>query len=339
MKQSRVVVSGLALASVLVVTSCATSTPYNFEEKVAWLTNNLFGPSTEYKELTPFIPETSDLNDITPEVTVAFLGDIMMIPGQRLTFDDELKDFLSGADYLVGNFEGTITEMRRGLLGSKHSKQILVDLKDLFPPERTILTNANNHTCDYPLEELNRSIELQKQHGFVPIGLKEQPAVMLDGKINVVNVTRWSNKPCSYLAEFDDVDSTYDEDAAFNLLSPHWGYEMQLYPNPAQIAQAKELLHQWDMIVGHHSHVPQVITAYQTDADSRLVAYSLGDFCTFAKLDKYLYGIVVKAEIGPDAGGKWRAGKVEWRFSYVNHLDAETVRIELADGFKYFELP
>ena len=339
MRRLKLVIFVCVLAGMSIVISCATSTPYSFNEKIAWLTNNLFGPSTKYKELTPFIPETTTLNEITPKVTIAFLGDIMMIPGKRLTFSNDLKQFFSRADYLVGNFEGTITSLSRGLLGSKHSEQILTDLKALFPPEKTILTNANNHTCDYPKQELDRSVQLQKQHGFIPIGLKQQPTVLLNNKINVASVTKWSNKPCPYLAEFDDSDSTYNKQAEFNLLAPHWGYEMQLYPNPEQINKSKSLLSRWDMIVGHHSHIPQVITSYRVNNTNKLVAYSLGDFCTFARPDKYLYGIVVLAEIGPDVNGIWQVGKIEWRFSYVNHLDNKTIRVELTDGFKYSELP
>ena len=327
------------LASNLILSSCTASTPYSFNEKLAWLTNNLFGPSTQYKALTDFIPESSILNDITPKVTIASIGDIMMIPGKRLTFDDDLIAFVSDADYLIGNFEGTITSHKRGLLGSKHNEQILEDLKALFPPEKTILTNANNHTCDYPWQELDRSYRLQREHGFIPIGLREQPTVLLDNQVSVASVTQWSNKPCIYLAELDEVGSAYDPNAKFNLLSPHWGYEMQLYPHPKQIEQSKALLSRWDMIVGHHSHCPQVITAYQIGDENKLVAYSLGDFCTFAKLEKYLYGIVVKAQIGPDAKGIWKVGQVQWRFTYVNHLNKASVRVELADGFKYFELP
>lgn len=329
----------ILLSSSLLLINCSTSTPYNFNEKMAWLTNNLFGPSTKYKELTPFIPETTTLNEITPKLTIAFLGDIMMMPERRVSFSDDLRLFFSEADYLVGNFEGTITSANRGLLGSKHSEQILYDLKTLFPPEKTILTNANNHTCDYSKQDLDRSIQLQRQHGFIPIGLKREPSVLLANKVSVASVTKWSNKPCTYLAELADSDKAYNPKAAFNLLSPHWGYEMQLYPNPNQIDKGRALLNKWDMIIGHHSHVPQVITSYKDALAVKLVAYSLGDFTTFAKPDRYLYGIVVKAEVGPNKNGTWQVGKVEWRFSYVNHLDANNSRIELTDGFKYFELP
>ena len=138
MKRNYVIGFIFFLFSGLLLFNCTVSTPYTFDEKVAWLSNNLFGPSTEYKELTPFIPETTTLNEITPKVTLAFLGDIMMLPGRRLTFSDELKQFFSEADYLIGNFEGTITSEPRGLLGSKHSEQILLDLKALFPAEKFI---------------------------------------------------------------------------------------------------------------------------------------------------------------------------------------------------------
>ena len=58
----------------------------------------------------------------------------------------------------------------------------------------------------------------------------------------------------------------------------------------------------------------------------------------YLKIEKYLYGILIKAEIGPNSEGKWQVGRVEWRFSTVNQVDDVTTKIELADGCKYFEL-
>jgi len=323
----------------LLVVNCSNSTPYNFNEKIAWLTNNKFGPSTKFKELTTFIPEASTLNDITPKLTIAFLGDIMVMPGRHTSYANELKQFLSGVDYLVANFEGTITSNQPGQIATKGSEQILNDLKTLFPAGRTILTNANNHACEYTLQELDRSIQMQRLHGFIPIGLKLESSVLLENKVNVASVTKWTNKPCAYLADIDNSDRAYNPNAAFNILVPELGYEIQLYPRPEQIDKAKELLIKWDMLVGHQSHTPQVITSYKDALADKLVAYSLGDFTTLAKREKYLYGIIVKVEVGPNADGIWQTGKVEWRFSYVNHLDPENSRIELVDGFKHFELP
>jgi hypothetical protein len=221
-------------------------------------------------------------------------------------------------------------------MASVHQEEVLRALKRLFPPERTVLTNANNHTCDFGWVEFNKSYQLQKKHGFLVIGRKDQPSILLNGHINVANVTQWSNQPCTYLAEFTDIDEAYDP-AVFNVLSPHWGYEMQMYPNPEQIAEGKDLLRNWDMIVGHHSHAPQVITAYETDDVRRLLAYSLGDFCTYLEIEKYRHGIVVKTEVGPDSEGNWKVGRVEWRCSAIDQVDEKTTRARLADPCELIE--
>jgi hypothetical protein len=219
-----------------------------------------------------------------------------------------------------------------------HREEVLAALKRLFPPERTVLTNANNHTCDFGWAEFKKSYQLQKRHGFRVIGRKDEPSILLDGRINVANVTQWSNQPCTYLAEFTDIEEAYDP-AAFNVLSPHWGYEMQIYPGPEQIAEGKSLLGSWDMIVGHHSHAPQVITAYETDDGRRLLAYSLGDFGTYLGIDKYRHGIVVKTEVGPDSEGNWKVGRVEWRCSIIDQVDEKTTRTRLADRCELIEPP
>jgi hypothetical protein len=312
--------------------------PYDFRETLAWIKNNLLGPSTSHQQLTEFIPHSITLNEITPATSLGFFGDLMQLEGRDLIFEEDIKIFFADADYLIGNFEGAITATKGGLMGSVHSEEILKALKNLFPPERTVLTNANNHTCDFGWDEFNKSYELQKQYGFLVIGRKDEPAILLDGRINVTNVTQWSNQPCTYLAEFTDIDTAYDA-TAFNVLSPHWGYEMQMYPNPEQIEQGKTLLGSWDMIVGHHTHAPQVITAYETGDSKKLLAYSLGDFCTYMKIDKYRHGIVVKAEVGPDSDGIWKVGRVEWRCSTIDQVDRKTTRVGLADRCELFEVP
>jgi hypothetical protein len=312
--------------------------PYDFGETLVWIKNNLFGPSTTYEELTEFIPQSIVLNEITPVTTLGFFGDLMRLKGKKLHFADDLKLFFADADYLIGNFEGTITSTEGVLMASVHQEEVLRALKRLFPPERTVLTNANNHTCDFGWVEFNKSYQLQKKHGFLVIGRKDQPSILLGDHINVANVTQWSNQPCTYLAEFTDIYKAYDP-AVFNVLSPHWGYEMQMYPNPEQIAEGKNLLKNWDMIVGHHTHAPQVITAYETDDSRKLLAYSLGDFCTYLEIDKYRHGIVVKAEVGPDSEGNWKVGRVEWRCSAIDQVDEKTTRTRLANRCELIELP
>ena len=312
--------------------------PYDFGETLAWIRNNLFGPSTKHRELSEFIPQSIELNQITPVTSLGFFGDLMQLEGRKLQFADDLKLFFADADYLIGNFEGAISSTKGGLMASLHTEEILEALKGLSAPERIVLTNANNHGCDFGWAEFNKSYELQKKHGFLVIGRKDEPSILLDGHINVASVTQWSNQPCTYLAEFTDIDKAHDP-TAFNVLSPHWGYEMQMYPGPEQVREGQNLLGNWDMIIGHHTHAPQVITAYEIDESKQLLAYSLGDFCTYLKIDNYRHGIVVKAQVGPDSNGNWRVGKVEWRCSKIDQVDRKTTRVRLADHCELFESP
>lgn len=317
----------------------ALSTPYTMSEKAEWIKNVLFGPSTKHKELSQFVPQTTTLNHITPKLTLGFFGDVMQMKDRELRFGDELKLFFKEADYLVGNFEGVISSAEGVLMASTHSEKVLLALKNLYPPEKTVLTNANNHSCDFGWAEFENSYQMQKDHGFLVIGRKDQPSIVLNGEVNIANVTQWVNQPCNHVAKFEDIDAAYNKDVAFNILSPHWGYEQQLYPNPEQIQKGQGLLEQWDMIVGHHSHCPQVVSAYETKAAKKLVAYSLGDFCTHLKIKKFAYGIVVRAQVGPDAKGTWKVGKVDWRCTKVNHIDDRTTMIDVVGECGFFDIP
>jgi hypothetical protein len=102
---------------------------------------------------------------------------------------------------------------------------------------------------------------------------------------------------------------------AFNLLFPHFGYELELFPRPETVALGKQLLRKFDAIVGHHPHSPQPVSAESVNEINKLIAYSLGDFSGALTTKKYQYGIVLKVELGQDGSGEWLLGKVEWRLT------------------------
>ncbi|MBD3228893.1 MAG: hypothetical protein GF329_11960 [Candidatus Lokiarchaeota archaeon] len=313
------------------------STPYNFKEKVCWLKNNIFGPLKKFNDLITFLPQKIQLNDIKPEIKLGFIGDVMKMGKRELEFSDELKNFFNDIDYLIMNFEGTISDGKKVFMAQKHDERIISFLKALFPPKNTILGCSNNHSGDFGWTEFNKSYNMLKEHGFIVMGRRDEPSIMLKHKINLVNLTRWSNQPCEYISKFDCIESYINPEANFKILYPHWGFEMQLYPNSKQIEGTKSLLNDWDLIVGHHSHCPQPITAYKIRENLKLVAYSLGNFCFDSKFQKYRHGMVLNAEIGPDQDGKWKVGKVHWKFSFIDHLDKNITEIQISDSCKYFK--
>ncbi|MFX0097898.1 MAG: CapA family protein [Candidatus Hodarchaeota archaeon] len=308
------------------------STPYSFLENLSWIKNNIFGPSKKYKELTSFVPQDVRLNAIEPKIKLGFIGDILPMGEKKLAFDSNLNGFLQDTDFLIGNFEGTISEADKVFMSQAHSERILADLEELFPPERIVLSLANNHSGDFGWNEFSRSSQILKNHGFLTIGESDKSSIMLEKTVNLSTATRWSNRPCSYISDLNDVEKSFNPEAKFNILYPHWGYELQLYPNPGQIRLGRKLLEEWDMIIGHHSHCPQPVT----NESKKLLAYSLGDFSIGKNLRKYLYGMVIKTEIGPNNQGEWRAGEVEWRFIRIQHLGKFKTEIRLTRKCIFF---
>jgi len=310
------------------------STPYSLRENLVWLKNNLVGPSKKYKRLTSFIPKKSTLNEVTPKCSLGFLGDIMKMGKKDLQIDPAVKDFFKGVDFLVGNFEGTISKAKKVFMAQEHSEGILSSLETFFPPSKFVLSCANNHSGDFGWSEFNRSYQMLKERGFRVIGRRDEPSILLNNSVNITSCTYWSNQPNTpYVGYFNQAAEFFNPKADCNILFPHWGYEMQLYPNPKQIDLGKELLKQWDLIVGHHSHVPQPIASY----DNKVIAYGLGDFCIGLMLKKYQYGIVVKVELGPGQTGQWQVGAVEWKFTYLHKIDKNLMEVRLEDECEYFK--
>lgn len=313
------------------------SFPYTKLEILSWLKNNTFGPSHKFEDLTDFIPQKSVRNSIIPKIKLGFLGDIMRIKEKEFTIGENVIEFFKDIDFLVGNFEGTITDAKRSFMSQEHTERILSVLESLFPPEKFVLGCANNHSGDFGWTEFNKSYQLLKDRGFLAFGRRDEPAILLKDQVNIVCCTVWSNQKCAYIPYLKDAEEAFDKNAAFNVLFPHWGYEVQLYPNPKQIKLAKQLLGVWGLIVGHHSHCPQAITAYDIGNTNKVIAYSLGDFCTHLGIKKYRHGIIVKAELGPGGDDVWRVGEVDWKFTHVKKIDKNSRKIVLKDTCKYFK--
>ncbi len=311
--------------------------PYNLPEGLEWLRNYFFGPAGNFAGRTSFLPNDVTLNRIERRMTLAFIGDVLPTGHARLTFGDGLLAFFRDADCLVANFEGTISDAPRVFMGQAHTPAVIDALARLFPPERTILALANNHAGDFAPDEFEASCARLADAGFTLIGRRDAPATLIGGRVNLASVTRWSNQPCDWIARLGDADAACHEGASMNVLYPHWGYEHQLYPTPEGIRQARRLLARWGLVVGHHSHCPQPVTAYATDGGRKAVAYSLGDFSVLNRKTRFRWGIVLKAAVGPDAAGVWRTGRLRWRFTKVHMPRESERRITLMDACSYFD--
>lgn len=310
------------------------ASPYRWGtgENLLWLKNSLFGPSFKYQELTEFIGQEIQLNRIEPQVRIAFIGDVMPMHRKIFRVGDGLKSFLKDVDYLVLNFEGVISTDRRVFNALRHDESILGLLGEIFPAEQTVVGFTNNHAADCGWNEYQSCYNLLRNSGYNVCGRRDQPSIFLQDRVQITACSFWSNQPGEFISRYEEAREESNKDALFKILYPHWGYEMQLYPDPRQIEFGKELLTKWDMILGHHSHCPQPVIQDK----GKLLAYSLGDFCFATRFDRFHHGIIVKAEIGPNSQGKWQAGKVEWKFTKQNSIVGGAFLIDVSSKCRFF---
>jgi len=288
--------------------------PYNLtgiKEILGYFIRNSFGPAYKNKGIVKDSPKSFRLNEnITPKYSIAFIGDIMDMAGRNEAVSMNIKQFFQDCDYLVGNFEATITTAKKTYdLAQRHGYKIF-----------------------------SESVAKLESRGFQIIGITQKPFAEIGSDIRIVAGTSISNHDCDYIVKIEDAIKHYAPDK-FNVLYPHWGYDLELFPRPATVAMANKVIADFDAIIGHHAHVPQPVTTVNSNGDNsdanKLIAYGLGDFCIWEELKHYLYGMIMKLDIGPDSSGNWQIGQVEWRFTTCQEKNSKDWETEIIDSFPY----
>jgi hypothetical protein len=284
--------------------------PYPAREALYWLVKNLTGPRRCH---VPFAALARDvvLNPIVPRLTVAFVGDVLPTRHATISVAPEVQAFIRAADWLVANLEGPVVEgpVPWVFMGQPHTPAILDFLGALAPPERTVLLCANNHAADYGRRVHERSQAFLRRHGVLCAGDRSAATVSLTAEVAVTAGTAWSNQRQDFLAPLPAVPPA---GPMFQVLSPHWGYELEAVPRRWQIHHGERWLQAWDAVIGHHSHTPQPITASLAGAIGRPIAYSLGNFTFAYDLAHHRHGRILSLEIGPATDGSWAVGRLRW---------------------------
>jgi len=309
--------------------------PYSFKENFGWFKRYICGPTTTNYGNVDYISKSVILNKISPRYTISFIGDIMDMNLRDLIIGQSVKRFIEGSDFLIGNFEATLITDKKVINGKRHKPQIMDALESVFAPNKTYLSTANNHSGDFGKKSFLFSVNRLRSKGFNIFGDKNTPYLDLASDLRVVGATQWSNRPCDYLTRLQQ-SSQYLKENSFNLLFPHWGYEMELYPRIEIIKKGKDLLSKFDALVGHHSHCPQPVSFFPFCNDNKLIAYSLGNFCDGKKLEMQNYGILIKIVIGIDANDKWQVGKCDWSFLKTHSLSKTEFLVDTVDNFSDF---
>lgn len=322
--------------------------PYpNIADGISLVLRNLLGPSKKNPENIQYVPRRTVANDIVPEVTLGFGGDIMMMFGKPWRVSDELKAFFQPCDAVLLNMEGVVTDHKKKGPDQKHDAAIIDQLKEAFSPEKTWLNFANNHAGDFGGDECRKSFGLFKKAGFNGFGLRDCPFADVHPSVRVMTGTQWSNRDDGdNMVWLDEQPEQHCADDKYNLLFPHWSYEMECYPRPWATTRMKHWLSKFDGVVGHHSHTPQPVTLEDKNGVKVLAAYSLGGFCfglarrNVMSVKHYGYGLVARVTIGrlKSDPTKLAVGEVAWEFIECFPNDKNEMVTTTTEQLPYFKV-
>ncbi len=228
---------------------------------------------------------------------IALMGDIAMFGrycfnknNKLLNYFDEVKEYLSEFDLIVGNLEApfVVDEMPIGGKSatiSSHPKNIEL-IKHIG---YTHLNLSNNHIGDYGKSGYERTKKLINDYDIDWFGTEEkQIKININGeKICLLGFCSYNtnpsplgnkiNKGLNYL----DVENVYNsmsknhEEGFFNVLSIHSGQEHVHMPSYDDIRFARLLANKFNYVYyGHHPHVIQGFEHINKSA----IFYSLGNF-------------------------------------------------------------
>ena len=240
----------------------------------------------------------------------------------------EISPIFRLPDLRIGNLESPLfinssPQRKRNLLGAPPSS---VDALDFLGFNALCL--ANNHITDQDPEGIARTVDILKSHNISYFGAGKdldsacQPAFIQANGLSFAflgyaagssdvgaQMATESREGCTPLS-LDRIE--HDIAALRNIVSHivvslHWGYQFDLYPEPRQIEIARKIIDLGALIVhGHHPHVVQGMERYRNG----LILYSLGNFffpnfkrsdgCWFRFPKESSRTAIVQCEVGVD---------------------------------------
>lgn len=239
-------------------------------------------------------------------VRLLFVGDIMLNGVYAYRFGTEspkwvepfldLKPIFSQADIRIGNLEsplfvGSDTKKKKNSLGAPPGS--VEALKYLG---FTTLNLANNHITDQGQEGITKTCEILRASNISYFGAGEnlnaalRPAVVHKNNISfaflgyaeeksdvgaqAATMSREGSAPFSLVRIGRDIAAVRDT-VSHVVVSLHWGYQFDQYPEPRQIETARKIIDLGALIVyGHHPHVVQGMEQYRNG----IILYSMGNF-------------------------------------------------------------
>jgi len=248
-------------------------------------------------------------------ITIIGVGDIMMgsnyPTGERLPPNDglelmqEVDSILRSADITMGNLEGVLLDEGGTAKTCRDPKVCYVFrspqryVQNLVNAGFDIISLANNHAGDFGEVGRNSSMKTLEEAGLHHAGQLNKPYVIFEREGVRYGFTAFSpNSNCLSINDLDGarkIVSKLDSLTDIVIVSFHGGAEgpqHQHVPRQDEIfhgenrgnvyAFAHALINEGaDIIFGHGPHVTRAVEVYK----NRFIAYSLGNFCTYAGIN------------------------------------------------------
>jgi poly-gamma-glutamate capsule biosynthesis protein CapA/YwtB (metallophosphatase superfamily) len=266
-------------------------------------------------------------------------GDIMFgsnFPSVSGLPPNDGKDLLAAADSLLkhsditfGNVEGTFLNSGGKPKGSGNNVYCFrqpVTYANYFKESGfDLLSIANNHINDFGAEGINSTESTLSEMGLAFAGTPDHPKTIIERDGLKIGFTAFA--PHSGCLSFHDLPAAVKlvkelkKECAIVIVSFHAGAEgkgAQHVPRKKEIflGQDRGDVYQFahamvdagaDMVIGHGPHVARALELYQ----SRLIAYSLGNFCTYGQFSlSGISGYAPLLEARMNTKGEFVDGKI-----------------------------
>ncbi len=276
--------------------------------------------------------------DVVKTVKIVGVGDVMpgsdfpdrkKFPanGGKNLIQPELEEIIRNADVAFCNLEGSVADGLPTKEGKKYAFRIPSSLAaNLATWGFDLVSMANNHAGDCEEEGRQSTIKALDELGLTYSGSKLTPAGVTlerDG-IEYGFIAVAPNKGCHNFHNTDLINReirSLDEKCDIVIVSIHGGAEgkgaehltreVETYMGENR-GNIYELAHGFidsgaDIVFGHGPHVTRAIECYQ----GRLIAYSLGNFCTHGGFNlEGVNGIAPLLIVEVDRAGKLVSGEI-----------------------------
>jgi poly-gamma-glutamate synthesis protein (capsule biosynthesis protein) len=209
--------------------------------------------------------------------------------------------------------------------------------RDLVDAGFDLCSTASNHSYDKGVAGVLTTIEVLERSGLRTEGTAANRREARTPELLDVNGVRLGHlsytyglngfvlpKGQDYLVNVIDVRRILKEaarakklGAEFVVVSLHWGQEFQTEPNAQQLSVARKVLRSpdVDLILGHHTHVPQAIKKIRGE----FVIFGMGNFISNQRpgatptccLPQTQDGLLVRVDVRETESG-WKSGVTYW---------------------------